>query len=157
MTLKDKKISVLVKIARELNKNNILWCLGASAMLYLRGYVSDFDDIDIMTSENDVEKIKLILGAYGTLAEDSPNSKYKTKVFLEYNIEDIDVDVMAGLVIVSDNIEHYFPLKEEDSDVILVDGVDIYIASIESWLKYYTLMKRLDKVEIINKGKNHEG
>lgn len=154
MTLIDKKITVLVKIGRALNKENISWSLGASAMLYLRGYVNYFDDIDIMVSEPDVEKTKHVLDILGTREAKASNPNYKTKVYLEYNIDNIEVDIMAGLIIVSDDMEYYFPLKEEEGDEINIDEVIIHIDSVELWLNYYTLMNRIDKVEIINRRKN---
>ena len=38
----------------------------------------------------------------GEIQPPNPNSKYKTKSFMEFIIDSIDVDVMAGFSIVSD-------------------------------------------------------
>lgn len=43
-----KKLELLKEIASTFNQENITWNLGASCMLYLRGIVDTFDDLDIM-------------------------------------------------------------------------------------------------------------
>lgn len=50
------KIEVLLNVSRCFEKENITWALGASSMLYLRGIVYTFNDIDIMADNEDIEK-----------------------------------------------------------------------------------------------------
>ena len=104
------KLKLLSDIADQFNKENITWNLGASCMLYLRGIVESFDDIDFMVKISDIEKVKEIMSEYAIPDIRIPTSKYKTKYFLEYNIEGVDVDIMADFIIVKDNIDYFFPL-----------------------------------------------
>ena len=97
----NNKIDVLKQVAKKLNENNITWQLGASCMLYLRGYVDHFNDIDIMISKNDVQKTINIMNDFGTPVIKGPDATCKTKVFLEYRIDEVDVDIMSGLIIVN--------------------------------------------------------
>jgi hypothetical protein len=154
-----EKIEVLKKIADVLNKNNITWNLGASCMLYLRGIVDTFDDIDIMVKMDDINRVKELFKDY-PLEEKYPNEQYKTEVFLEYKIENIDIDIMAGFNIVNNGKEHYFPLGDNVGDCFELDGASLYLETVETWLKYYKLMNREDKVKIIeeylNKNKRIE-
>lgn len=146
----EKKINVLVQIAEKLNLNNLTWVLGSSMMLYLRGIVESFDDIDILVCEEDIVKAQNILDNLGTKNPRNPNKQYATKLFLEYVIDGIDVDVMAGLTIISNGLNHYFPLdKNQNYQSVTIDGETIHLDTIDNWLKYYKLMERLDKVEII--------
>jgi hypothetical protein len=63
---------------------------------------------------------------------------------------------MAGLAIVNNTKEYYFPLaKDAQSDMVLIDHTEIYLDSIENWLYYYQLMNRLDKVKLILDSKNN--
>ena len=145
-----KKLELLQKIANDFNNENITWNLGASCMLYLRGIVTEFDDIDIMVSVDDIDKVKRIMSKYGTYQAHLPNEKYKTEHFLEYNISGIDVDIMAGFNIVRNHQEHYFPLlKTQEYDIYDLNGVAIKLASVEEWYKYYQLMNRTDKVKLL--------
>lgn len=146
-----EKISVLTKIANLFNDNGITWNLGASCMLYLRGIVETFNDVDLMIHIDDVEKVKNLFAKY-KMQERIPNEKYQTEHFLEYEIDGVDIDVMAGFKIVHNNNVHCFPLsKEHNSDKIIINNSIIYLESVDKWLIYYKLMCRKDKVDIINK------
>lgn len=146
----NHKLEVLISIAKILNKHHILWHLGASCMLYLRGYVDHFHDIDLMIAEEHVDEVKRLLSKYSH-HERQKNEQYKTKVFLEYDIEGVDIDIMAGFAIVHEGQVHEFPLKESDpSDELLLDDTVIYLAKVETWYTYYKLMKREDKIKIID-------
>jgi len=144
------KIAVLFKIANLFNENGITWNVDASCMLYLKDVVEDFNDIDLMIHINDVEKVKEVLKKYKNLERKS-NEKYQTEHFLEYHIEGVDIDIMAGFKIVHNDNVHYFPLlREQKSDKKIINNSIIYLESIEKGLIYYKLMERKDKVEIIN-------
>lgn len=147
----EKKLNVLSKIAKELNANNITWAIGASLLLYFKEITNEFHDIDIMVAERDVEKIKKVLLSFGKLQPKNPNKQYKTKDFMEFNIEGIDFDVMAGFMIVNDNIDYYFPLQKKNiKEYIHIQGTTIPLQSIQDWLTYYKLMNRTEKVKMIN-------
>ena len=47
----EKKLKVLSALAADLNESDILWAVGASAMLFLRGIVKEFRDIDLLVCE----------------------------------------------------------------------------------------------------------
>ena len=49
----QKKIELLQKIAHRSNEANIEWALGASMLLYFKGIISEFHDIDLMVSVHD--------------------------------------------------------------------------------------------------------
>lgn len=151
MITREKKLNILCKVAKELNANNIIWAMGGSLLLYFKEVTNEFNDIDIMIAESHVEKTKKILLSFGELQPKNLNMQYKTKDFMEFNIEGVDFDVIGGLVIVNNNIEHYFPLEKKDiKDYIYLKGITIPLQSIKEWLTYYKLMNRTEKVKIIN-------
>jgi hypothetical protein len=146
--MNDNKPNVLVKIANRLNANKITWVLGSSMMLYLRSVIESFNDIDIIVHEDDILKTKEVLDKLGILLPRDKNARYATKHFLEYEIDGVEVDIMSGFTIISKNEKHYFTLdKSKNYQSIILGGETIYL---DNWLKYYQLMERLDKVEIIN-------
>ncbi len=77
----EKKLNVPTKIAHVLNERNVVWAVGASMLLYLRGIVDVFHDIDLMVCESDVEKLKEQLLPMGVLAPPKPDQQYKTRHF----------------------------------------------------------------------------
>lgn len=124
-------------------------------MLYLRTIVNDFNDIDIMISENDIDKVKEIMSKYSINEKRDLHPKYKTKTFLEYNIDGIDIDIMAGFIIIAKGVSHYFPLiSNENNEIFIIEETKIFLGSLETWLLYYNLMGRKDKAEIITNHMN---
>ena len=142
----EKKLLTLSKIAKKLNSKQITWALGASAMLYLNGIVEEFHDVDLMVTEKHIEKAMSLLSELGNLQERSPNPQYKTKYFLEYTIDEVDVDVMAGFVIVKDG--KTYPMEFDESHIertVTVNGEQIPLQSLADWHHYYQLMDRPQK------------
>lgn len=148
----NEKIELLKKIARRFNDKNITWALGASMLLYLKGITSDFHDIDLMIAYSDVEQVKEILSGMGTLQLPNPHPKYRTKVFMEFSINSIDIDVMAGFSILSHNKIYDCSLKESQIvEWITLDDVKIPLQSPQLWCEYYKLMGRNEKVNMIER------
>lgn len=145
----NKKLEVLQKIANILNNNKIKWNLGTSCMLYLRGITKGFDDIDIMISEHDILKVMSLFQKFQRFDRES-SDQYKTKFFVEYKIDDVDIDFMSGFAIVNKGLEYHFPYVEKQYDIAFINDEKIYLESVEVWLHYYKLMNRKDKVDIIN-------
>ena len=154
MARTEEKIRLLKRIAHRLNEAQVEWSLGASMMLYFKGIVSDFHDIDLMISVDDVEVVKTILSEMGTLcpSDHEPNPMYQTKCFMEYVIETIDVDVMAGFAIVREGEVYDCSLcKDQITDQLMLDGEVIPMQSPRLWCRYYRLMDRSAKADMIEK------
>jgi len=148
----EEKLKVLKKIAVAFEEKQILWAVGASALLYFKGMVPDFGDIDIVTTEEEIPKIIAALKGIGLLKPENPANKHKARVYLEYLIDSILVDIMAELIFHKDNREHRFSLKEEKmTDSIMLEGTRIPLQSVQEWRMYYSLMGRTEKVRLIDK------
>ncbi|AFM00677.1 hypothetical protein Desde_2338 [Desulfitobacterium dehalogenans ATCC 51507] len=148
----EKKLSVLSKIGKALNENNIVWAVGGSLLLYLKGKADVFQDIDIMAMEDHIKELKKILQQYGDLELPNPNVRYKTRHFLEFTIDEVDVDVMAGFVIIHKGKEYDCSLHPESiTEHLLINDVYIPLQSLTEWRRYYALMGRTEKVEMIDR------
>ncbi len=116
-----------------------------------KGITETVQDIDLMIEEKDAETAKKALCAMGSLKPPNPNAQYKTRCFLEFVIDGIDVDFMAGFVIVNDGKEYDCSLKKEDiKGAVTVQGETVWMHSIRKWRRYYELMKREEKVKMID-------
>lgn len=147
----EKKLETCVHIAHALNAASIHWALGGSLLLYFHKITPVFHDIDLLIDENDISKAKNILDTLGQLQPPNPNAQYKTHHFLEYRIEDTDVDVMAEFVIVRDGKDYACPLQSDKITSMQYKGETLYLDSLSNWKRYYALMKRQEKVEMIEK------
>ena len=150
----EDKISLLKRIAHRLNEAQVEWCLGASMMLYFKGIVSKFHDIDLMISVEDMEVVKTILSEMGTLcpSDHEPNPMYQTKCFMEYVIDAIDVDVMAGFAIVREGEVYDCSLcTDQITDQLMLEDEVIPMQSPRLWCTYYRLMGRNAKADLIEK------
>ena len=146
---REKKLKVLHRIARALNEEGALWALGGSLLLYFKGRVDDFHDIDIMAGEADIERVKRRLCALGELLPPKPKPGYKTRHFLEFIIDGVEVDVMAGFVIVKDGVDYDCSLRPEQvAEQISLKGERIPLQRLSDWRRYYELMGRPEKARL---------
>ena len=144
------KARVLAKIGRALDGEGILWAVGGSAMLYRQGIVDEFNDFDLVLGAQDVQKANAALLALGTGGVKANSGMFACDSFHSYEIDGVEVDVMAGMVIVSDGQPYHY-LFDEDSalDRWPVNGVHIPFAALEDWYILYLLMGRAEKVQRI--------
>lgn len=146
------KLDVLSRIAERLNEDGITWAVGASLLLYVKGMTDTFHDIDIMTTEADAERLKSALLPMGEMQPPHPNRQYQTRHFHEFVIDGVDVDVMAGFVIVKDEQAVDCPFTRDSiAEFMDVNGQRIPLQAVSDWRGYYDLMGRAEKVAMIDR------
>lgn len=144
--------NTLIQIAKELNKEQITWAIGASVLLNFYKLVDDPNDIDIIVKISDIEKTNRTLKKIGYKKTSEKSDFYSTKYFYEYEINKIDIDVMAGFVINYDrNKQYLYEFNQESiTKVLNINNVEIPLASLEDWYVLYSLMNnREEKVDLI--------
>ena len=94
----DHKLRVLALIAEKLNSARVVYAGGASAMLFLRGVVDTFHDVDLLIAEPDAARAAAVLRSLGTMAPQERHSDYPTHIFQEYTIDGVEVDLIAGMM-----------------------------------------------------------
>lgn len=148
----NQKIELLKKIARSFAEAGVTWALGASMLLYFKGITAEFHDIDLMITEDSVDRVREILSEMGEQQPPNLNSKYQTKTFMEFIIDSVDVDVMAGFSILSGGKLYDCFLKEEQiAEWLPLGDEKIPLQSPLLWRDYYRLMGRKAKVDMIEK------
>ena len=149
---REKKLEVLAKLAADLNESDILWAVGASAMLFLRGIVPEFRDIDLMVCEEDIDVAREILLRHGTLQPVKPDDKFGSRHFLQFDVDGVEIDLIAGFVVNSaDGEQHVCPLQVEEVDgCVDVRDQAVSLHSLQVWYQYYTWMGRKDRIQNIN-------
>lgn len=150
MASREEKLRVLSGMAAEFNCSGLRWAVGASLLLWFKGYVDDFHDIDLMVTVGDSEKMEDILRSMGSL-QPSTRGSYATKRFREFTIDGVDVDMMGGYAIVRDGRVYDCELEPSQiAEYAEVHGERIPLHSVALWRRYYELMGRDEKVAIID-------
>lgn len=149
----EHKLKTLARIARALDAEGAVWAVGAGALLHLCGVTDAFTDIDITVREEDAKTAEAVLSAMGVLLpprEKSP--QYLTRYFGEFTVDGVDVDVMAGLVIVSDGVAYDCPFAAAQiAGFADVCGQRVPLQSLADWKRYYTLMGRTAKAALLDR------
>ncbi len=139
----NDKIKTLCKIASAFNENKVKWALGGSLLLYFHGVVEDFNDIDILIDAKDAKISEKLMNELGTRLATPISEIFKSPVFMKYDLNGLQVDIIADFSIVHNEKNHVFPLKAEDiKSTIEVNGETIYLHSLSEWKKYYSLMNK---------------
>ena len=149
----EEKLRALAKAAAALNGAGVVYGVGASAMLYLRGIVEDFNDVDLTVAEPDAPRAIAALEALGTMVPPEQRPDYLTRCFREFEIDGVEVDLIAGMVIVSDDgAAHECPLRREDIDeTVSVRGVPVPLHALACWQRYYARMGRKEKAALVER------
>lgn len=142
---------VLDRIAEEFNREDILWCVGASVMLSRHNMVETPNDIDIIVSVEDIHKVDSILKSMGRREECGRKEPFTTEYFYEYIIDGIEVDVMAGFGIKHEEGEYNFVFDKAvrvQNEKIINNPVPL--AVLEDWyILYQVIPGREVKVKMI--------
>lgn len=154
--MEDLKLATLCKIAQSMDAQQIRWAVGGSLMLYLRGAAKVYNDIDLVIATDDAKAAIICLDALcEPLDVPPPPSKariFHSRYFRQYQLDGVDIDLMAGMAIRTDAIDYY------DAFDILgpcgyaeVKGRRIPLGAMEDWLILYSLMVgRQEKVRMIH-------
>ena len=145
--MNDVRLPIIIKIAKTLNEKGVRWAIGGSVLLYLKGIDFSFNDLDLMVHEEDALRAR---EALSTIGEYHP-SKHKSnaKVFDDFTVNGLDVDVISGLIITAFGKDYDCSFKNEGVEHITIDGVDIPLDSLDSWYEIYSLQGRVEKARYI--------
>lgn len=138
-------------IGEKLNENNVLWAVGASILLNQYDLSYKPNDIDILVREDDIKKVDEILKGLGEKKAWEKENTYSTKHFYEYVINNVDVDVMSGLIINHEKGQYKYVFDNKSiSFVKKINNVNTPFTSLEDWYVIYQLLpNRKNKVQFI--------
>lgn len=142
---------VLSKIGSKLNDANVTWAVGASILLSQYGLIDKPNDIDLIVHLDDIEVSDKLLSKLGHKIPREPSEHYSTRYFNEYIINDVEIDVMAGLTIHHAQGEYTYMFDNKSVvDTKQINGVPIPFTSLEDWyILYQIIPDREDKVKLI--------
>lgn len=139
---------VILKIVKELDKNQIDYFITGGTALLLKGIIKETKDVDFFVNYKDFTKLKKIFAEYIV-----PSEK-KEKNYLNLIISETDVEFVGISSIY--NKESYLFLKNKDYDTIKIQNHKVNISSLLALLECYKFAynkykkeKHLKKIELI--------
>lgn len=133
------------RIVNEFQKRDILWAVGCSFSLFLRGIVDDFHDFDILVSNKDVEDAKDVMKNVirATLVAVGGNGFCNSDDYSHWQVNNCDVDLIAGFRVETFNHSLHVPVKEEIIDVLDIEYLpyQIPVICVEPLYLLYSMME----------------
>ncbi|MBP2028660.1 hypothetical protein J2Z35_002490 [Acetoanaerobium pronyense] len=143
--------NVLLKLGKELNKNDIKWGIGGSLLLKKHLLIDSANDIDIIVSAKDINKAVDILDKLAIRMPVPIKKEYSTKHFFQYKLDGVSIDVMSQFTINHECGSFEFIFDEKSTpDSVKIGDIELPYTSLEDWLIAYMLMVgRENKVKLI--------
>lgn len=133
----------LIRIAEAMGPSALLWGLGGSMALNLRGLDILPNDIDIFVSENDFAQARTICSTLGSLKDSGRTSRFCSSHYQKFVIDGVNVDLIGDFRIVCDFGVYHYPFDAQSIDTyVRLDQVDIPVMRLFDWYVLYTLMER---------------
>ena len=137
------KLAALAKAARALNAAGVTWAVGASAMLYLEGVVTTFNDIDLIIADEDLPAAQAAMLSTGAAAlpPAPPVSAYRSVFFSEYQLDGVDFDLLSGFTVHRGDAAYRYPFgKNRVAGVTETLGAPVPLCALADWYVLYLLM-----------------
>jgi len=140
----DKEIkTVLIRIAKILNKNNIDWVLMGTVNHKLQGMNKKPNDIDILTKLKDLKKVRKLFSHHTP----SKIKKIRPGYFeFKFKINKVPIEIIG-----EEAAHQYFKNRKEFIVTKELKGIKIYCRRLEKEIEVYKQLGRKKKAEEIRK------
>ena len=119
-------------------------------MLMLHGIAKHANDLDLLVALPDAEKAHAVLQTIAPGERGTTKPPYHTAHFYKHQRAGLSIDLMSGY-----RIEHEKGIYEQPFDAASVrdsaaiDGVTVPLSPLEDWYVSYQLIRRTEKVEML--------
>lgn len=142
---------VIEKVANHLNAAKVTWAAGASWMLKQHGIVEQVGDFDMLVALADFPRTHELLLRLGTGRAGETKHPYWTQHFYTYEIDGVEVDVMAGFTLEHEAGRYEYPFAADHvTEVVAVGSAKVPLTSPEDWYVLYFLMGRQRRIEALD-------
>lgn len=132
---------VLLKIAKRLNQENILWGVGDSMLLWCYELLEEYNKISIIIAEKDIGKVDTLLSDLATRTQEEKTCFYDSVFFRQYQIEGITIEVISGLIICNHERIYRYSFDEKSLPHYTRIGEEkIPLTTLEEWYVLYSIM-----------------
>ena len=140
-----KKIIEL--LAKEFNIRNLTWAIGGSFLLKRYGINIDFDELDIMVSEDSVEEMNKVMNDIALKLEVVNNENYQTDNYSCYQMENHTINIICNLKCDFEDSFTYSFDKEDINSIEISNNEKIYFSHLLDW---YVIYQEINNKETMN-------
>lgn len=137
------KLVALAKVASALKQADVVWAVGASALLYLEGVVTAYHDFDLLITPEHLDKA---VSAFHSLKAEIrfhtvPSATFASDHFGEASVDGVDFDILCGFAIRRKEAVYRYPFSQDRvSHTVEVFGESVPLSPLEDWFVLYLLM-----------------
>lgn len=143
-------LKTLNLITNNLNDKGITWGIGGSLMLHCYDLIENYNDIDIIVSEQNIDIAISILDKLGSRTTIEPSKIFASKYFYKYKINNICIDVIAGFTINHSNGSFKMTFDKNSIHSFNFRNIILPICTLEDWYIIYQLIpNKQEKVAIL--------
>ena len=133
------------RIVNEFEKRGILWAVGCSFSLFLRGIVDDFHDFDMLVANEHIEEAKEVMKNVirANLVAVGGNGFCNSDDYSHWQINNCDVDLISGFRVETFNHSLHVPIREEIIEVLDIEYLPykIPVICVEPLYCLYSMME----------------
>ena len=142
--------SLILDLAGRFSAAGLTWAYGGSLTLSRHGIDVRVNDLDLFVEPNDFAAATAILETMGQPVNVMAHPRFQSQKYQKYIIKGIEVDVMAGLMIMTAAGAYVYPFDKASitkRDVFARGSVNY--TSVEDWYVLYLLLDRHEDKEKI--------
>lgn len=141
----DERKKTLLILMHTFNENDIPFAAICSFNLFARGVVDEFHDFDILIDINSVDAVKNAMESIGAvLVATGGNGYCESDVYLHYQLDRVDVDIIAGFRVKTFGTELHYPYNPEEIQICRIyeeEEIDIPLVPLEALFLLYAMME----------------
>ena len=100
----EERKNCLLKLLKNFEEKEVIYGVGCSFNLFLRGIVDEFHDFDLIVEKESISTVKQIMENLGAkLVATGGNGYCESDVYLHYQLGRVDVDIISGFRVLTYN------------------------------------------------------
>lgn len=117
----EERKNCLFKILKDFEEKEVIYGVGCSFNLFLRGIVDEFHDFDLIVEKESISTVKQIMENLGAkLVATGGNVYCESDVYLHYQLGRVDVDIISGFRVLTYNTKIYYAINPSEIEYCII-------------------------------------
>ena len=134
--------NLIRKIAKEFNKSNITWGIGGAYLLKRYGINTELNDIDILISEDSIEKVEEVMNRISVKQEIINDEHFHSAFYTVYEMDGVNVNIVSNL---SSDFDEEFNYVFDQEDISVYEVQDNNRINYCHLMDWYIIYKEINR------------